>query len=537
MNNQKYWERRKAQQMYEYMDEAEKVSAELERVYKQASMYIQKEAQKIFDKFQSKYDLTRVEAELLLKNRKTPQDIEALRRLLQEDKKNVELLKEYESQAYKARIDRLSNLYGQLDSIVLPMIAAERSKNILLYEKLAEESYYQSIFDLQQYSGYGFNFKALDKKTIKKVLDTRWSGKNFSQAIWDNTHALAESVKKEILINLLTGRPLREAQQAIDNEFGKGYNKARRLVRTESAYVCNQIQRESYKACGIEKYIYVAILDLKTSLICRGLDKEVFPVSEAKVAVNYPPMHPWCRSTTIAYVSKDVLAKMKQSAIDPATGKRITVPGDMTYKEWYDKYVKQKVAFTSSKESSQKSEASEQEQARLLSITNDAHEVAGKYVTRDSKWSGKTRVLKDGNGESGRKEWNCDISLIEGATRHMALHEELHARSISHYDSTTYKYNKPMEELPVELLSREICRAEGWDITSSSVYKEIKYLTYINKKAKIAENSLEFAKMLFDVPVTQRAKWLDDRIFDASPGQVEYNRTKQALERILEWQG
>lgn len=339
MNNQKYWERRKAQQMYEYMDEAEKVSAELEKSYKQASMYIQKEAQKIFEKLQSKYDLTRVEAELLLKNKKTPEDIESLRRLLQEDKKNAELLKEYESQAYKARIDRLSNLYAQLDSIVLPMIAAERRKNILLYEKLAEESYYQSIFDMQQFSGYGFDFKALDKKTIQKVLDTRWSGKNFSQAIWDNTHGLAESVKKEILINLLTGRPLREAQQAIDNEFDKGYNKARRLVRTESAYVCNQIQRESYKACGVDKYIFVAILDLKTSMICRGLDKKDFPVSKAAVGVNYPPMHPWCRSTTIAYISKDILAKMKQSAIDPATGKRITVPGDMTYKEWYKKYV------------------------------------------------------------------------------------------------------------------------------------------------------------------------------------------------------
>lgn len=344
MNNQKYWERRKAQQMYEYMDEAEKVSAELEKSYKQASLYIQKEAQKIFEKLQSKYDLTRVEAELLLKNKKTPEDIESLRRLLQEDKKNAELLKEYESQAYKARIDRLSNLYAQLDSIVLPMIAAERRKNILLYEKLAEESYYQSIFDMQQFSGYGFDFKALDKKTIQKVLDTRWSGKNFSQAIWDNTHALAESVKKEILINLLTGRPLREAQQAIDNEFGKGYNKVRRLVRTESAYVCNQIQRESYKACGVDKYIFVAILDLKTSMICRGLDKKDFPVSKAAVGVNYPPMHPWCRSTTIAYISKDILAKMKQSAIDPATGKRITVPGDMTYKEWYKKYVEGKEA-------------------------------------------------------------------------------------------------------------------------------------------------------------------------------------------------
>ncbi len=536
MNNQKYWELRRAREMYQHMDEAEKLAEELNIAYRKAALYLQKEAKKVFNKYQDKYNLTRAQAEVLLKGSKVPENIEELKRLLEKDKERYkELLQELETPAYKARIDNLANVYGQLNSIVLPMIANERRKHIALYEKLAEEAFYQTIFDLQQYSGYGFDFKALDKKTIQKVLDTRWSGKNFSQAIWDNTHALAESVKKEILINLLTGRPLREAQLAIDDEFGKGYNKARRLVRTESAYVCNQIQRESYKACGIEKYIYVAILDLKTSLICRGLDKEVFPVSEAAVGVNYPPMHPWCRSTTIAYVSKDVLAKMKQSAIDPATGKRITVPGDMTYKEWYDKYAKKSVAFTSGKKDSQKGEVSEQEKARLLSITKDAHEVAGKYVSRDSKWSGTVRSIENNGQIGGRKEWNCDISLTTGSKKHEALHEELHARSISYYDPKTYKDYRPMEELPVELLTREICRVEGWYMPPPRAYKEIKYLNYINRKAKIAENNLEFAKMLFDVPVTQRAKWLDDRIFDASPGQVEYNKTRKALERALKW--
>lgn len=340
MNNQKYWELRRAREMYQHMEEAEKLARELDIAYRKAALYLQGEAEQIFNKYQDKYNLTRAEAEYLLKDSKVPENIEELKQLLNKDKERYkELLQELETPAYKARIDNLANVYGQLDSIVLPMIANERRKHIALYEKLAEDAYYQTVFDLQQYSGYGFDFKALDKKTIKKVLDTRWTAKNFSQSIWDNTHALAESVKREILVNLLTGRPLVKAQQAIQEEFQSGSNAARRLVRTESAYVCNQLQIEGYKACGIEKYIFVAILDLKTSVICRNLDKEVFLVSEAVVAVNYPPMHPWCRSTTIAYVSKEILAKMKQSAIDPFTGKRITVPGDMTYKEWYKKYV------------------------------------------------------------------------------------------------------------------------------------------------------------------------------------------------------
>lgn len=341
MNNQEYWELRRAREMYQHMEEAEKLAKELDIAYRKAALYLQGEAEQILNKYQDKYNLTRAEAEYLLKNSNVPENVEELRRLLSKDKERYkELLQELETPAYKARIDNLANVYGQLDSIVLPMIANERRKHIALYERLAEDAYYQTIFDLQQYSGYGFDFKALDKKTIQKVLDTRWTAKSFSQSIWDNTHALAESVKREILINLLTGRPLVKAQQAIQEEFHSGSNAARRLVRTESAYVCNQLQIEGYKACGVERYIYVAILDLKTSQMCRDLDKEDFAVEDARVGLNYPPMHPWCRSTTIAYVSKELLAKMKQSAIDPATGKRITVPGDMTYKEWYKKYVK-----------------------------------------------------------------------------------------------------------------------------------------------------------------------------------------------------
>ncbi len=344
MDNLTYWERRKAQQMYEYMRAAEETAAELEEVYRKAAHHIQKEAKKVFEKYQTRYDLTRKEAEILLKQMKSPEDIREMKRLLKLDPKNEELLKELESQSYGFRLNNLSNLYGQLDAIVLPMIAAERQKTMRLYEKLAEEAYYQSVFDIQQYAGYGFDFKALDAKNIRKVLSTRWLGKNFSQRIWDNTHDLAAAVKKELLINLLTGRPLKKAQDAIMEKFEAGAGDARRLVRTESCYICNQLHLQGYEACGVKKYIYLAILDLKTSVTCRNLDKKRFPVAEAQVGKNYPPMHPWCRSTTLADMPDALLKKLKQSAIDPATGKRITVPGDMTYKEWYEKYVKGKRA-------------------------------------------------------------------------------------------------------------------------------------------------------------------------------------------------
>ena len=143
-----------------------------------------------------------------------------------------------------------------------------------------------------------------------------------------------------MLINLVTGRTDREAAEIIANKFEQGASNARRLVRTESCNLVNQMEMESYEECEIETYIFVATLDLRTSPPCRRLDGKRFPVSEQQPGVNCPPMHPWCRSTTICDISDEELAQMKRRARDPVTGKPKMVPANMTYEQWYQQNVK-----------------------------------------------------------------------------------------------------------------------------------------------------------------------------------------------------
>ena len=166
-----------------------------------------------------------------------------------------------------------------------------------------------------------------------------WSGQNYSKRIWKNTQGLANTVKEELLINLLTGRTNREVAEIIANKFASGAAKARRLVRTESNFISSELNHEAYKEAGIEEYQYLATLDLRTSEICRELDGKIFKVSERKVGVNCNPMHPWCRSTTIPVVDREFLNDGTRSARDPVTGEVIKVPASMNYKEWYEKYV------------------------------------------------------------------------------------------------------------------------------------------------------------------------------------------------------
>lgn len=340
--NEKYWQARTAQRMWEHMQSAEETADQVAKVYAKASLYLSREMQDIFKKYVEKHHLTEKEALQLLNTLRDRTSIEELRQRLQSSSQKQEiadLLAELEAPAYQARIQRLQELQTQIDLVMQQVYKQEQAITTAHYIQLAEEAYNRLIFDIQQRTGFGFSFSHIDQKQVDKVLKSKWSGMNYSERVWRNTRALAQEVKEALLVNLITGRTERETAEMLTKKFAGGSSKARRLIRTESCYLSNQLEMESYKECGVEKYRYLATLDLRTSEICRELDGKVFLVKDQQPGKNCPPMHPWCRSTTIAVISEKSLNGMKRRARDPVTGKTYLVPASMNYREWYAKYV------------------------------------------------------------------------------------------------------------------------------------------------------------------------------------------------------
>ena len=333
-----YWERRAARQMHQQMQKAEDYLDELAEYYLAASLDLQDKAKDILRKFRLKHNLTQYEAEQILANI-DPADIKGILERLAKDPKNKAIKDELTTQAQAARIRNLETLFDQVKKTTESLAERFKKGASKLLKKLGLDAWYKAVFNLQKQTGSGWKVKGPTNKLIEKAVKTPWTGSGFSERIWGNTEELEKAVKKEIMKSLLTGRPIEEAAKAINDQFGKGMFNARRLMRTEAAYITNQMALEGYKSQGVEKYVYVAILDLRTSKICQSLDKKRFLVKNAQVGVNFPPMHPFCRSTTVPWVSDALLRQMKQKAIDPRTGKRVTVPGDMTYQEWYKQFV------------------------------------------------------------------------------------------------------------------------------------------------------------------------------------------------------
>lgn len=334
-----YWEKRKAREAFEMYEEVERAALKMNKLYAGVSSEIQEDARRLFRKFQLRHGLSEREAERLLNTILDFTQIEEITAKLKQNPKNQELAAQLESQAYAARINRLQKIQEKTDQLTTGILSQAGPAFETTLTGVAKGAYYREIFGLQQRSGAGFLFNVLTQEAISDILARNWSGKSYSDRLWGNTEALSQSVQRELVKGLLMGKSPFRMSQAIEDEFHKGATAARRLMRTEATYVANQVTEKAYNEAGVEKYIYVAILDLRTSEICRSLDKKRFLVKNAEPGENYPPMHPWCRSTTIAWMPDELLKALQQSAIDPATGERIQVPGNMDYETWYNTYV------------------------------------------------------------------------------------------------------------------------------------------------------------------------------------------------------
>lgn len=164
---------------------------------------------------------------------------------------------------------------------------------------IVQNAYMQTVFDVTKGADYRAAFDLIPESRVKAILSANWSGQMFSRRVWDNTNALADGLKHDMLVGIMAGKSEQHMADDIMNRCGVGAFEARRLVRTETTCVANMAELYGYKELDIDEYEFSACLDSRTSDLCRELDGKVFKRNSAQAGVNLPPMHPFCRSTTL----------------------------------------------------------------------------------------------------------------------------------------------------------------------------------------------------------------------------------------------
>ena len=315
--NRDYWEERQIKREAKAFTTIQDIEKEYKIALEKAKQNINKELSRIGTTYMNDNILNYNEALKLLKGDEYKVWKKDLHEYMKEYKNLLKnspldaqkLYLEIETLSAKSRISRLDSLKAQIDMEFTKLIFGVEETG-----KYALNSVYRDTF-IEVTKDLGVN-AIVSRDKIKAVLDRPWSGANFSQRLWSNTDKLAQTVKQEIVNGMIQGINLKTMTKRVSERFETAKkNDVERLLRTEVNYVLNQATLDSYKEAGIEKYEFSATLDSRTSQICSELNGEIFEIKKIAVGLNYPPMHPRCRSTTIPIVDYESLAKQARDEI------------------------------------------------------------------------------------------------------------------------------------------------------------------------------------------------------------------------------
>ena len=299
-NSQEYWAQRRRQDKVKVINTGEKGIDNLKRLLLLNLKDVERQIKEFYEKYgdnpaeeMSRKDFEKYKAKLSRMAKKNPQD-KTLQKLAKQD-------------IPKYRIDRLRALQGELQ---MQLTEATNGQEKGIYNTLDDVSKVsQGVLAKTMQASIGLKFNTIASKKMKQLLMSDWSGANWSDRLWHDREKVGKKLTEILEKGVVQGTSLQKMSRELRDVTGQSFNNAFRLIRTETSHIDGQVTLEGYKQAGkelgLEYYEYDAFLDSRTSELCRNLDKKRFKVSDAEVGVNYPPMHPNCRSTTQLVLDED----------------------------------------------------------------------------------------------------------------------------------------------------------------------------------------------------------------------------------------
>ena len=296
LSNKSYWLKR-SEELDKVATKVEKeVMKELSALYRDAFRSIEKEVNDFMMKYAVDHKLDYATVTQML----TPIDLAEYNQKIEE---LYAMYRDTGSEYIKIEIDRLNarakitRLQALQDAINVKLTKVTHEYQMTLEDTLIGlfTEQYKEVSEL-----LGIMAPVINREAIKTIIEYPYAGKMFSDRIWDNKDALVKHIKQNLTAGIIRGDSIQKMSRQLKKDLNVLYYQAERLVRTETNYAMNQGHLKGYADSGVvEKYEFLAAIDSRTSKLCKKQNGKIYRLSDAVVGVNYPPLHPHCRSTVV----------------------------------------------------------------------------------------------------------------------------------------------------------------------------------------------------------------------------------------------
>lgn len=336
--NGAYWRKRAIELAEKQKQEDDDLCLRFHREYERILHELDKEISIFYARYAANESVSMADARRLLRDA----ELEDFRMSLDEFRDKAlagGFDKELEEVYLRSRISRLQALQTQVELRMMELFSSQRD---VLRDHLQErytDTYYRTVYAVSQQTDVASTFARIDPQTVEKILAVPWLGSEFSSRIWADKDKLTRELMQTLSRGFVRGDSLDRMTKEFAKRMGVSESRAATLIHTESAHMAAEAAEQGYRETGVQSYRFEAALDLKTCAVCSALDQREFPLAEHETGINYPPLHPRCRCTTVPVTEFRIGSK--RAARNPATGKTEYVEKKLTYEEWRKKYVEE----------------------------------------------------------------------------------------------------------------------------------------------------------------------------------------------------
>ena len=296
----KYWRKRAKENMQQEQKHDDEVFDKVKEITSDMLREIDKEISNFYVKYAKDEGIPLAEAKKKI-DETDIKDLESRvkKYVANKDKseKANKLLRQFNT---KLKISREQMLKQQIRAIMINGTGIIEEEFYKYFENAVQR-------EIKRQSGVIGESLQLKPSYVRAIVNADFKGKKWSDRLWDNNGKIQKRVEDVVSQVMLRGRHPNEFASKLAKDFNVSMYEAKRLLQSETARVQSEAQKLHYQqTMKPDAYVeYIAKIDKKTSLLCKGMDGKLIKVKDLKPGINMPPLHAFCRSTTAPRIKKD----------------------------------------------------------------------------------------------------------------------------------------------------------------------------------------------------------------------------------------
>src|SRR5699024_12354054 len=269
---------------------------EMKKRYRIAAKEVEKEINTQLDNYASKNGLSLADDKREVSATDIRDYEDKARKYVKEKNFSTKANREMARYNLKMKISRLELLQSHID---LELIALADE----MYKDMMDDLMKVGNDEVRRQAGILAESISIGFTAVEQIAKRKFHDFDFSSRIWRNKALLHRELKDRLIEQITKGQNPRKAARIMRETIEQFVYNTERIMRTESARVQTEVQTESFKKAGFDKYEFITTEG--ACEICEPLDGKIFKVKDYQPGNNASPMHPHCRCSTAAHMDRE----------------------------------------------------------------------------------------------------------------------------------------------------------------------------------------------------------------------------------------